>query len=60
MIHEKKMTVLNPSVAAEGEQPFTDCNTSIPDGLDKINSETVNSEGCPQGRKSIFPQKEVI
>ena len=51
MIHEKKMTVLNPSVAAEGEQPFTDYNISIPDGLDKINSETVNSEGCPQGRK---------
>ena len=29
MIHEKERTALNPSVAAEGEQPLTNHNASI-------------------------------
>lgn len=51
MIHEKKMTVQNPSVAAEGEQSITNYIISISDGNDKINTETVNSEGRPKAER---------
>ena len=43
MIHEKERTALNPSVAAEGEQPFTNHNASIADGAGNVNTQTVNS-----------------
>ena len=43
MIHEKERTALNPSVAAEGEQPLTNHNASIADGAGNVNTQTVNS-----------------
>ena len=43
MIHEKERTALNPSVAAEGEQPITNHNASIADGAGDVNTQTVNS-----------------
>lgn len=42
MIHEKERTALNPSVAAEGEQPLTNHNASIADGAGNVNTQTVN------------------
>ena len=41
MNHEKERTALNPSVAAEGEQPLTDHNASIADGTGDVNNQTV-------------------
>ncbi len=43
MIHEKERTALNPSVAAEGEQPITNHNASIADSAGDVNTQTVNS-----------------
>ena len=43
MIHEKERAALNPSVAAEGEQPLTNHNASIADGAGNVNTQTVNS-----------------
>ena len=43
MIHEKERTALNPSVAAEGEQPLTNHNASIADGAGDVNIQTVNT-----------------
>lgn len=43
MIHEKERTALNPSVAAEGEQPITNHNASIADGDGNVNPQTDNS-----------------
>ncbi len=45
MIHEKKRTALNPSAAAEGEQPLTNHNASIADGSGNVNPQPVNSHG---------------
>ena len=42
MIHEKERTALNPSVAAEGEQPLTNHNASIADDTGNVNHQTVN------------------
>ena len=44
MIHEKERTALNPSVAAEGEQPLTNHNANIADGAANVNTHTVNSD----------------
>ena len=41
MIHEKERTALNPSVAAEGEQPLTNHNASIAEGAGNVNTQTV-------------------
>ena len=43
MIHNEERTALNPSVAAEGEQPLTNHNASIADGAGNVNTQTVNS-----------------
>ena len=43
MIHEKERTALNPSVAAEGEQPLTNHNASIAEDAGNVNTQTVNS-----------------
>lgn len=43
MPQDKEMTVLNPFVAAEGEQPLTNHGTSIPDDVGGINEDSVNS-----------------
>ena len=43
MINNKERTALNPSVAAEGEQPITNHNASIADGAGDVNTQTVNS-----------------
>ena len=43
MIHEKERTALNPSVAAEGEQPLTNHNASIADGAGDVNPQPINS-----------------
>ena len=44
MIYEKEMTTLNPSVAAEGEQPFTNHNDSIADNAPGVNEDSVKLE----------------
>ena len=43
MIQDNERTALNPSVAAEGEQPITNHNASIADGAGDVNTQTVNS-----------------
>ena len=54
MIQDKERTALNPSVAAEGEQPFTNHNASIADGAGKVNPQTVNSvEGEKNKLKTV-------
>ena len=50
MIHEKERTALNPSVAAEGEQPLTNHNASIAEGAGNVNTQTVNSEKGERNR----------
>ena len=44
MIDNKERTALNPSVAAEGEQPLTNHNANIADGAVNVNTHTVNSD----------------
>ena len=44
MIDNKERTALNPSVAAEGEQPLTNHNANIADGAANVNIHTVNSD----------------
>ena len=43
MIQNKERTALNPSVAAEGEQPLTNHNASIADDAGDVNPQPVNS-----------------
>jgi len=50
MIHEKERTALNPSVAAEGEQPLTNHNASIAEDADNVNTQTVNSGNDEENR----------
>ena len=42
MVDNKERTALNPSVAAEGEQPLTNHNASIADGAGDVNPQPVN------------------
>ena len=49
MIQNKERAALNPSVAAEGEQPLTNHNANIADGAANVNTHTVNSD---KGEKS--------
>ena len=42
MVDNKERTALNPSVAAEGEQPLTNHNASIADGAGDVNTQPVN------------------
>ena len=49
MSQDKERTALNPSVAAEGEQPLTNHNASIADGAGDVNPQPVNSN---KGEKS--------
>ena len=44
MLQEKEMTTLNPSVAADGEQPLTNYKNSIPDVVPAVNEVSVRSE----------------
>ena len=46
MIHNEERTALNPSVAADGEQPLTNHNFSITDGAGRVNGKSVNSDKC--------------
>ncbi len=50
MSQDKERTALNPSVAAEGEQPLTNHNASIADGAGNVNSRAVNSEKDKKNR----------
>ena len=43
MNHEKERTALNPSVAAEGEQPLTNHNASIAEDAGVVNPQPENS-----------------
>ena len=43
MNHKEERAVLNPSVAADGEQPLTNHGTSIPEGAGNVNNKKVNS-----------------
>ena len=49
MIQNKERTALNPSVAAEGEQPLTNHNASIAEDAGDVNLQPVNSD---KGEKS--------
>ena len=49
MIQNKERTALNPSVAAEGEQPLTNHNASIAEDAGDVNLQSVNSD---KGEKS--------
>ena len=51
MIHEKERTALNPSVAAEGEQPLTNHNASIADGAGGVNTQTIVSSSSGESSK---------
>ena len=48
MIYEKEMTTLNPSVAADGEQPLTNHNNSIANDAPSVNEDSVNLENDEQ------------
>ena len=59
MPQDKERTVLNPSVAAEGEQPLTNHGTSIPDDVGGINNETVKSAGGKKNRLKTVSMTEL-
>ena len=50
MIQNKERTALNPSVAAEGEQPLTNHNASIADGAGDVNPQKDNSGKSDKNR----------